>query len=541
MNKLKITPLGGLGEIGINMMAYQFGDDILVVDMGYGFPKIPSINHIIPNSDWLVENKHRIRGIVITHGHMDHIGAIPYILPRLGFPPIYSLPLTIGLIKKRLEEFNLNGSAKCISVQVDDQIQLGAFKVRFFRVNHSIPDAVGLSILTPSGQVIHTGDWKLDYTPGDDHPAELAKLLGFSEQGVLALLSDSTNAPRPGFSISEKQIAETIDNTFKQATNRIIFTCNALILTRIQQVFNIAAKHNRQVAVIGRSMINNIEVASRLGYLKIKPGTMIKMETAKRLPGHRTVILTTGAQGEELASLPRMARGEHRDIRLKKGDTVIISANPIPGNERTVNEMIQMLSELGVTLVYSRILDIHVSGHAKQSELKLLIDLVKPQFFIPIHGEHHMLVAHRALAEELGIPTDNVFVMDNGKTLELDKDGAKILPELIDTRYHYADDLGSGFIDPELLEEQEAMQNDGIVSIVMPLNKQSRALTGQATIASRGFVYVKGNEGLFRELGHDLGKMSVEITDETIVQHAQQYLFARTGRRPMIVPAIIEV
>ncbi len=551
-NKLRIIPLGGLGEVGINMMAYEFSDDIIVVDMGVGFPgeTITGVQYLLPNPQWLAENQKRIRGLILTHGHMDHTGAIPHLLGKIGFPPIYSLPLTIGLVKRRLEEFTLSEKPKFIAVGADDTLPLGNFSIRFFRVNHSIPDGVGLSITTPVGQIIHTGDWKLDYTPGDDQPAELNKLARFADEGVLALLSDSTNSRIPGYSISEQTLAATINTIFDEAKARILFTCNALILTRIQQVFYAAARHNRKVLVLGRSMLNNIEVAISLGYLKIEPSLIVKADQAKKLPDKSLVILTTGGQGEELAGLPRMARGEHRQVRLKSTDTAVVSANAIPGNERPMQEMITSLTKQGVHVVYSKILDVHASGHARQDELKLMLGLTKPKYFIPMHGEHHMLVAHGKLAESISITPDNVFVVSNGNIIELDDKTARVLDETVPADYLYANESGAGSVDLETREHRHQMKDEGMVTIIAAYDKKTQTLKGHLNILSRGFVYVKNNEHLFKELSHELKKLlNSELAspsnqariEELITKHAIDYLLQKTGRRPFIAPVIVEV
>jgi ribonuclease J len=551
-NKLRIIPLGGLGEVGINMIAYEFGDDIIVVDMGIGFPGevITGVQYLLPNPQWLVENQKRIRGLILTHGHMDHTGAIPHLLPKIGFPPTYSLPLTIGLVKRRLEEFTLAEKPKFIAVGADDTLALGNFSIRFFRVNHSIPDGVGLSITTPVGQIIHTGDWKLDYTPGDDQPAELNKLARFADEGVLALLSDSTNSRIPGYSISEQTLASTINSIFDEAKARILFTCNALILTRIQQVFYAAARHNRKVLVLGRSMLNNIEVAISLGYLKVSPSLIIKAEQARKLPDRSLVILTTGGQGEELAGLPRMARGEHRQIRLKPTDTAVVSANAIPGNERPMQAMITSLAKQGVHVVYSKILDVHASGHARQDELKLMLGLTKPLYFIPIHGEHHMLVAHGKLAESIGMKADNIFVAGNGNIIEFDAKGARVLEETVPADYLYVNESGAGAVDLQIRNHRQQMKDEGMVTIVAAYDKKTHKLKGQLNILSRGFVYVKNNEHLFRELSHELQKLLNSELDvpknrphleELIMQHTSEYLQQKTNRRPFVAPVLVEV
>jgi ribonuclease J len=422
---LRIIPLGGLEEVGANMMAFEYGDDIIIVDAGFAFPDetTPGIDYIIPDTQYLEAKKKHIRGIFITHGHMDHIGALPYLLAKLGDPPIYSMQLSIGMIKKRLEEFNLVGRARLNVLKRDDVVPLGNFKIRFFAVNHNIPDSVGMCISTPVGQIIHTGDWKIDHTPINESPTEFHKIAQFGTEGVLALLSDSTNAVKAGYSVSEKEIGQTIDRIFGEAKGRIIFTSFSSLIPRIQQALDLAAKYNRKVIVTGRSMVNTIETAVSLGYLKIIPKLIIKSEQAAKLPDNQILVLSTGGQGEEASQLARMSRGEHRSIKIKKGDTVVISASTIPGNERSIVAVLDNLTREGATVIYNKILDIHTGGHAQQEELKLMMQLVKPKYFIPIHGEHHMLAAHAKLAQSIGIPESNCFVLENGSVLEINSAG----------------------------------------------------------------------------------------------------------------------
>lgn len=551
---LRIIPLGGLEEVGANMMAYEFGDDIIIVDMGFAFPDetTPGIDYIIPDTKYLEEKKKNIRGVFITHGHMDHIGAIPYILPKIGDPPIYTLALTAGMIKKRLEEFSMLNRAKINVITKNDVIPLGNFTVRFFGVNHNIPDSVGLSILSPVGQVIHTGDWKLDHTPVNEQPAELSKLAKFGAEGVLALMSDSTNATKPGYTSSEKEIGVQIDRTFSDAKGRIIFASFSSLLSRMQQVFDLAAKYNRKVIVTGRSMVNNLEVALSLGYLKIQPKIVIKSEQASKYPDNQILILTTGAQGEESAGLARMARGEHRSIKIKRGDTVIISASPIPGNERSIVSVLDNLTREGANVIYNKILDIHTSGHAQQEELKLMMSLIKPRYLVPIHGEHHMLAAHGKLAQSLGLPEDNVFLMENGEVLEINTAGQAKKSGEIPSGYVFVDGLGVGDVGEVVIRDRQVMAQDGMFVIIITLERRSGKLTQQPDILSRGFIYMKNNDDLIREVKHEVrklvegqGKAKLEpnwaYLRQVVRDEIGEYLFQKTERRPMILPVVIEV
>lgn len=552
---LRIIPLGGLQEVGANMMIYEFGDDIIIVDAGFAFPDetTPGIDYIIPDIQYLEEKKKNIRGIFITHGHMDHTGAIPYILAKLGDPPIYSLPLTIGLIKKRLEEFNLVNRAKLNVITKDDVIKVGNFMIRFFAVNHNIPDSVGLSIVTPVGQVIHTGDWKFDHTPINEKPTEFHKIAQFGGEGVIALMSDSTNALKPGYCASEKEIGVTIDRAFSDAKGRIIFASFSSLISRMQQVFDLSAKYNRKIIVTGRSMVNNIEIALSLGYLKIQPKIIIKSEQASKYPDNQIVILTTGSQGEESAGLARMARGEHRSIRIKKGDTAIISASPIPGNERSVVSVLDNLTREGAIVIYNKILDIHTSGHAQQEELKLMMQLVKPKYFTPIHGEHHMLAAHAKLAQSIGMAEENTFVLENGQVLEIDAAGiAKKHDEKIPAGYVFVDGLGVGDVGEVVIRDRQLMAQDGMFVIIITLDRHNGKLTQQPDILSRGFIYMKNNDDLVREVKHEVrkiaegqGKAKLEpnwaYLRQVIRDEIGEYLFQKTERRPMILPVIIEV
>jgi len=550
---LRVIPMGGVEEVGENMTVFEYGDDIIIIDMGLAFPdeSMPGIDYIIPDTKWLEENKRRIRGVIITHGHLDHTGGIPYILPKLGDPPIYTMPLTAGFVKKRLEEFGLLGRAKINAMNINDVLKLGAFTITFFRVNHSFPDGVGLSIKTPVGTVVYATDWKFDHTPVDNKPAEFDKIAKIGGEGVLLLMSDSTNADQPGYSISERELSGTIDRVFSEAQGRIIFATFATSISRIQQVFNSATKFNRKVIVTGRSMVQNIEIALSLGYLKIEPKIVIKTEQAKKYPDKNICILTTGSQGEEAAALARIARGEHKTIKIKKGDTVVISAKPIPGNEKSIASVRSNLAREGARVIYSSNMDIHVSGHAKQEDLKLMIALIKPKYFMPIHGEHYMLVAHGELAQTLGVPESNIFIMDNGQAVDINSaQQAKLVDAKIPGGYLFIDGLGVGDVGEVVIRDRKVMATDGMFVIIMTVDHRSGKLVNPPDIISRGFIYMKGSDELIREVKHEVrklveskgkGEANYSYIRQVVRDQIGEYLYQKTERRPMILPVVIEV
>lgn len=554
-NVLRVIPLGGLEEVGANMMAYEYGDDIIIVDAGFAFPDetTPGIDYIIPETKYLEDRKDKIRAMFITHGHMDHIGAIPYLLAKLGNPPIYTMPLSAGMINKRLEEFNLQGRVKLNALTVDDTVPVGNFQVKFFAVNHNIPDSVGLSINTPVGQIIHTGDWKFDHTPINERVTEFHKIAMFGGNGVLALMSDSTNALKPGYCLSERDIGVSIERIFSEAKGRVIFASFSSLISRMQQVLDFSVKHNRKVIVTGRSMVNTLETAISLGYLKVVPKLIIKSEQASKYPDNQVTVLTTGAQGEEASQLARMSRGEHRSIKIKTGDTVVISSSPIPGNERSIVAVLDNLTRQGATVIYNKVLDIHTSGHAQQEELKLMMQLVKPKFFVPIHGEHHMLVGHSKLAQSINIPEANCFVLGNGSVLEFNANGeARVADAKVESGYVFVDGLGVGDVGEVVIRDRQLMAQDGMFVIISTVDRKTNKLVTPPEILSRGFVYMKNNDDLIREVKHEIRKMiessTVKDQEANFAELRQQirdtvgeYLFKKTQRRPMILPVIIEV
>lgn len=552
---LRVIPLGGVEEVGVNCTVFEYGDDIIIVDMGLAFPDetMPGVDYIIPDINYLEENKKKIRGLFVTHAHLDHIGALPYVLTKLGDPPIYTMPLSAGLIKKRLEEFNLASRARLFAIDKDASIQLGSFRVEFFRLNHNIPDCIGMRIQTPVGNVIYATDWKFDHTPMDGVHTEFEKIARFGSEGVLLLMSDSTNALKPGYCVSERELSGTIDRIFQDSTGRILFATFSQLISRIQSVCDAAAKHNRKIVVTGRSMVNAIEIALAMGYLHIQPKIFIKSEEMTKFPENQIVVLTTGSQGEESSALARVSRGEHKTIHIKPGDTVVVSASPIPGNERSVVEVLDNLTRQGADVIYNKTLDIHASGHAQQEELKMMFGLTKPRYFVPIHGEHHMLVAHNKIAQTVGVPESNCFALDNGAVLEFNSAGqAKRLDTKVQAGYIYVDGLGVGDVGEVVLRDRQVMSQDGMFVVIVSLDRKTSKLISEPDIISRGFIYMKDNEDILREVKLEVRKICESKSGEKVEPNYAylrqavrdqigEYLFEKTNRRPMVLPVVIEV
>ena len=553
-DRLRVIPFGGVEEVGENMTVFEYGDDILIVDMGLAFPDetMPGVDYIIPDTKYLQGKKQNIKGVIITHGHLDHIGAIPYILPKIGYPPIYTMPLSAAFIEKRLEEFNLLGRGQIHLVNKDKVLKLGRFSIRFFRLNHNIPDSMGISIKTDQAHVVYATDWKFDHTPVDGKPSEFAKIATLGSEGVDLLMSDSTNATEPGYSISERELGEKINRIVKDTEGRLIFATFSTLISRIQQAFDAAVKTDRKVLVTGRSMVNSVEIAHNLGYLKIQKHMVVTAKAASKLPDSQVLILTTGSQGEEFAALARIARQEHKTIKIRPGDTVVLSASPIPGNERAIGAVMNDLTRQGARVLYQKILDVHTSGHAKQEDLKLMISLIRPRFFMPIHGEHHMIVAHAELAETVGIKKENIFIVNNGEIIELTKDGARKTAERISESIVFVDGLGVGDVGEVVLRDRQVMAKDGMFVVIMTIERKTGKLINQPDIISRGFVYMKSSEDLIREVKHEVRKV-VETKNgkphETnwayirnqIRDQIGEFLYRRTERRPMVLPVVIQV
>ena len=549
IEKISIIPLGGLGEIGKNMTAVKYGNNIIVIDGGMSFPDddLPGIDLVIPDYNYLLENKEMVKAFVVTHGHEDHIGGLPYMLNDLHVP-VYGGKLTMGLLKGKLEEKNVLGF-DLHEIHNRDMVEIGPFKVEFIRVSHSIPDSYALAIHTPAGIIVHTGDFKLDMSPIDNKFMDLARFSELGEQGVLLMLADSTNVERPGFTASEKVVGQTLETTFMGATGRIIVTSFASNVHRIQQVIWAAEATNRKVAVVGRGMTNVIAIALDLGYLQVKAGTLVDISEINSYPDKKVTILTTGSQGESFAGLTRMSQGEHKQIKIRPGDLIVISANAIPGNEKTVAKTIDNLYRRGAEVMYGRGLGIHVSGHASMEDLKLIFNMVKPKFFMPVHGEYRMLCSHGKLAERMGVDAENIFILENGEVLDIEKEKGTISGKVHSGRV-LIDGLGVGDIGTAVLKERRQLSNDGIVIANIVMDKTTGRSIAEPYLVSRGFVYEKDNDLIISEaeqivqnicdeyLGKDYNLPAMKNSLRTALA---KYLYYQTGRKPIILPIIMEV
>ncbi len=547
--KLKIIPLGGLQQIGMNITAFEYEDSIIVVDCGLSFPEddMYGIDLVIPDISYLRENIEKVKGFFITHGHEDHIGAIPYVLREINVP-IYSTKLTNGLIEHKLREHNMLTKVKRKVVKHGQHINLGCFRVEFIKTNHSIQDAAALAIYSPAGIVVHTGDFKVDYTPVFGDVIDLQRFGEIGKKGVLALMCDSTNAERPGFTKSEKTVGRTFEELFADNKDRrIIVATFASNVDRVQQIINTAYKHGRKVAVEGRSMVNIIGIASELGYVRIPDHTLIDIDEVKHYPDEKIVLVTTGSQGEAMAALSRMASGIHKKVSIKPNDTIVLSSNPIPGNEKAVSRIINELSIRGANVIFQ---DVHVSGHACQEEIKLIYSLVRPKYAVPIHGEYRHLIAQAKVAQELGIPKENIFLISTGDVLELSEESAAVTGK-VHTGAIMVDGLGVGDVGNIVLRDRQHLAEDGIIIVVLTLESGSGQLLAGPDLVSRGFVYVRGSESLMEEAKNllddkmqycmdkgitDWGKIKTEIKDSL-----GDFVWKETKRRPMIMPIIMEV
>jgi ribonuclease J len=546
-NKLRIIPLGGLGEVGKNMMVLEYGKNIIIIDAGIMFPEndMLGIDFIIPDFNYLADKKDMVRGIILTHGHEDHVGGLPYLLQEIR-APIYATKLTRGLAEVKLKESRLLDEAELNTIQAGDCITLGPFRIEFFHVCHSIPDGVGLAVETPVGLVVHSGDFKFDYTPVDGKPPDFAKLAELGGRGVLALLSDSTNAEQAGFTPSERAIDGAFDQVFQRAEGRIIVGTFASLISRIQQVVNCASRHERKVAITGYSMVENVRMAQELGYLSIPPGVLIELGDIDKLPHHKVVIIATGTQGEPSSALARMSVGRHRRIKVVSGDTIVISAHAIPGNEEMINRTINRLFQQGANVVYEKIAPVHVSGHANQEDQKLLIHLIKPEYFVPIHGELRHLTQHARIAQEMGVPAANTMVVENGYILEFDGEVGRI-GERIPGGYVFVDGSGVGDIGPVVMRDREILASAGFVVAVIKLDRKTGQPAGRPEIVSRGFVYVRESAELI-ERAEDKILEVIEKSDggraamsDKVRDELGKLLYDETKRRPMIFPVIMEV
>lgn len=550
--KLRLVSLGGLGEIGKNMYVYECGRDIIVIDSGMAFPDddLLGVDMVIPDITYLKKNKDKVRAIILTHGHEDHIGALPYVLKELDVP-VYGTRLTLGLVETKLKEHGMLSKVKLVCVKCSDIVKIGNFSVEFIRSNHSIADAVALAIHTPEGVVIHTGDFKIDCTPIAGSMIDLGRLGELGREGVLALLSDSTNVERKGYTMSESTVGETFDGIFANHTKqRIIVATFASNIHRVQQVINSAVKYGRKVAVSGRSMENIVDVALTLGYMDIPKGTLISLDDINKYKPHQVVLCTTGSQGEPMSALSRMAFAGHKKVEITKDDLVIISANPIPGNEKLVAKVIDELFKHGAEVIYEALDEVHVSGHACQEELKIMLAVTNPRFFIPMHGEYRHLETHARLAEKVGIPKENIFIMNIGQVLELDGKTAKIATTVPSGRV-LVDGLGVGDVGNIVLRDRKHLAQDGLIVVIITISSETKTAVSDPDIISRGFVYVRESENLMDSI-RDIVKVSVNncaqngVTDwstmKTEVKNdLTSFLYNNTKRNPMILPVIIEV
>ena len=551
-SKLRIIPLGGLGEIGKNMTVIEFGNDLLLIDCGMGFPAedMYGIDVVLPDITYLRNNASRIRGLIITHGHEDHIGAVPYVLKELDVP-IYTTPLTAALIELKLEEHDLLYNTQIFTKKAGSVFRIGCFSIEFIRVNHSIPDAVALAIKTPVGTIVHTGDFKIDLTPISGGMIDLVRFGELGNEGVLALMSDSTNVETPGHSASERKVGESFDKLFQNCDKRIIITTFASNVHRLQQIINVAAKYHRKVAVTGRSMENVLRTAMVLGYMEVPEGVLMDLEQIKSQPKNRTVIISTGSQGEAMSALYRMAFAEHKQIQIDSGDRVIISASAIPGNENTISRVIDELFHKGAEVIYDRHTDLHVSGHACQEEQKMILALVKPKYFIPVHGEHRMLVKHAELGRMMGVASKNVIIAENGKVIEFTKKGV-LCEDSVPAGAVLVDGSGGiGEVGSVVMRDRHRLAEDGMIVIVMTYSSYDHKLLAVPEILTRGFIYVKDSEDVIEEMSRVVMETvencdSQEITEWNSIKtkvksNLSGFLYKTTRRSPMILPVITEI
>ena len=548
---LKIIPLGGLDEIGKNITVFEYGNEIVLVDCGLEFPEddMLGVDLVIPDITYLEKNQEKIKGLVITHGHEDHIGSIPYLLKQINVP-IYATKLTIGLIKNKLEEHKLLSSTKLVTVEQGQTVHFGNIRVEFIRSSHSIPDSVMLAIHTPAGTVLHTGDFKVDYTPIDNQLMDFGRIAELGNKGIVALLSDSTNAERKGFTMSESSVGEVFDKLFLHNTKRIVVATFASNVHRVQQIVNSAVKYGRKIAVCGRSMINMIETAREIGYIDAPENLFIDIDMIKNYPDEQLVIITTGSQGETMSALTRMAAGEHKKVVITPNDMVIISATPIPGNEKLVSNVINDLMQIGAEVVYSALEDIHVSGHACQEEQKLILALAKPKFFIPVHGEYRQLRAHAETAKKMGIPPENIFLLNNGRVLEVNQKEAKLTTSVPSGKI-LVDGLGVGDVGNIVLRDRQHLSQDGLIVIVMTMDSATGEIISGPDVVSRGFVYVRESENLMEDVKkvireevrnfEEQGIRDWSTIKSTLKDNLRDYIFQKTKRNPMILPIIMEV
>ncbi|MGB7605379.1 MAG: ribonuclease J [Lutisporaceae bacterium] len=549
--KLKLIPLGGLQEIGKNMTAIEYKDTIIVIDCGLMFPdeEMLGIDLVIPDITYLIKNKEKVQAILLTHGHEDHIGALPYILRQINVP-VYGTKLTLGLVENKLKEHGLLGSVELKVIKPKDRIQVGDFEAEFIKTSHSIADSVAIAVHTPVGIIVHTGDFKVDYAPIDGERIDLHRFAELGKQGVLALLSDSTNVERPGYTMSESTVGGTFKDIFMDVNGRIIIATFASNIHRVQQAIDASVLFGRKVAVVGRSMINVLGVAAELGYMNIPEGVLIDIDTIDRYPADKVTIITTGSQGEPMSALSRMAASDHRKVNIVPSDLIIISATPIPGNEKLVTRVINQLFKKGADVIYESLAEIHVSGHACQEELKLMQALVKPKFFIPVHGEYRHLKQHAQLAVKMGVDKNNVFILDNGSVLELTRDSAR-LNGTVTAGKVLVDGLGVGDVGNIVLRDRKHLSQDGLIVIVVTISKENGQVVAGPDIISRGFVYVRESEDLMDDAKNIIKDALTKCEEKQITEWGtiksqvkdslREFIYSKTKRNPMILPIIMEI
>ncbi|HYT28969.1 MAG TPA: ribonuclease J [Ktedonobacteraceae bacterium] len=549
--QVRLIPLGGLGEVGKNMMVVEYGDDIIIIDAGLMFPddEMFGVDLVIPDTSYLNDKKQRIRGIFITHGHEDHIGSLPYVLPMLDFPPIYATRLTQGLIQVKLKEHKLLEKVAINVVTPGDQVSVGKCLVEIVRVNHSVPDAVALAIHTPIGTIVHTGDYKFDHTPTDGRPADFGALARLGNAGVLLMMGDSTRVETPGYTPSERVINDSFDKIFANAPGRIIIATFASLLSRVQQVIDTATRYERVVALVGRSMVNNVQMAIELGYLNLPKSMLIRAEDINKFPPERVVIICTGSQGEPTSALTRIANQDHRLVRIQQNDSVILSATPVPGNEKMVNRTINNLFRQGAEVYYQSIAMVHVSGHAAQEELKLMINLLRPTYVMPVHGEYRQLILHAKLAYSLGIPEDHIVVAEDGDIIEVTPESIKVADHVTCGNV-FVDGLGVGDIGHIVLRDRQVLAQDGILMAVLTVDKETGQPLAGPDIVSRGFVYMRDSEELLESarervlesfIGLNGHASDWSFVKDKIRHTLSEFLYEKTHRRPMILPVVMEV
>ena len=550
-NKVKVIPLGGLGEIGKNITAIEYGDEIVVIDCGLAFPgpELYGVDLVIPDITYLLNNSERVKGIFLTHGHEDHIGALPYVLKQLNVP-VYGTKLTLGLVKSKLEEHNMLSDCTLNEVKPGDEIKTEKFKVEFIRTCHSIADACAIAIHTPEGVIVHTGDFKIDYTPIDGETIDLHRFAKLGKQGVLLLMADSTNVERTGYTISEKVIGKNLTRIFGNAKGRIIVASFASNINRVQEIINSSLFYGRKIAFSGRSMEKISGIAMELGYMQLPEDQLISVDDIHKYPAEKVTIITTGSQGEPMAALSRIASSTHKKITIEKGDTVIISASPIPGNEKLISKLIDALFKKGANVIYNAIEEVHVSGHACQEELKLIHSLVKPKFFMPVHGEYRHLRRHALLAEGLGMKPENIFILETGQILELSRNGAKTTG-IVPSGAVMIDGLGVGDVGNMVLRDRKHLSEDGIITVVVTLSTDSICVLSGPDIVTRGFVYERESKDLLNEardvVRAELDKcIDKKITDSYIIKSKIKYslsefIYSKTRRKPIIIPTIMEI